>query len=210
MSGRFSACWRCYFAGARLFGRTAAFAGSLLLAAHVIEVWFARYPNSEMPMQALLFAGLLANARAHVDGDRFFAPVAGVLFGALLFLRIDGAIAVAAVGASLALGAFAGQRPRISFIAPLLVAGALSVAYVFGPLRAYVLTPLAFLEALPWWQHLAGVAAGVAAVVALVVGTRRPRLSARVVQWVPPALAVVTVAAAAYALWLRQPAGSSR
>ncbi len=137
-----------YFAGARLFGRTVAFAGCLLLALHVIEVWFARYPNSEMPMQALLFAGLLANARAHVDGDRFFAPVAGVLFGALLFLRIDAGIAIAAVGASLALGAFAGQRPRISFIAPLLVAGALSVAYVFGPLRAYVLTPLVFLQAL--------------------------------------------------------------
>ncbi len=122
-----------YFAGARLFGRTTAFAGSLLLAAHVIEVWFGRYPNSEMPMQALLFAGLLANARAHVDGDRFFAPVAGVLFGALLFLRIDAAIAVAAVGASLALGTFAGQRPRASFIAPLLAAGVLSVALRLRP-----------------------------------------------------------------------------
>ena len=33
-------------------------------------------------MQALLFAALLANARAHVDGDRFFAPVAGDAAGA--------------------------------------------------------------------------------------------------------------------------------
>ena len=41
-----------------------------LLALHVIEVWFARYPNAEVVMQALLFAALLANARAHVDGDR--------------------------------------------------------------------------------------------------------------------------------------------
>ena len=40
-------------------------------------------------MQALLFAALLANARAHVDGDRFFAPVAAGLLGLLLFLRFD-------------------------------------------------------------------------------------------------------------------------
>ena len=196
-----------YFAGARLFGRTAAFAGCVLLALHVIDVWFARYPNSEMPMQALLFAGLLANARAHVDGDRFFAPVAGVLFGALLFLRIDAPIAIAALGASMALAAFAGQRPRALFLSPLLVAGALSIAYVFGPLRAYVLTPLAFLRALPWWQYLAAVAAVIAGIAALVVGTRRPRLSAFVVRWAPLAVAAITVVAAIYALWFRHPAG---
>jgi hypothetical protein len=196
-----------YFAGARLFGRAAACAACVLLALQVIEVWFARYPNSEMPMQALLFAGLLANARAHVDGDRFFAPVAGVLFGALLFLRIDAAIAVAALGVSMALAAFAGQRPRVSFLAPLLIAGALSVAYVFGPLRAYVLTPLYFLQELPWWQHAAFVLAVAAGIAALAFGSRRPRLSAFVVRWIPIALAAVTVLAAAYALWLRQPVG---
>src|SRR5204863_551593 len=76
-----------YFAGARLFGRAAAAAAAALLALNVIQVWFARYPNAAVVMQPLLFAALLANARAHVDGDRFFAPVAGVLLGLLLFLR---------------------------------------------------------------------------------------------------------------------------
>ncbi len=71
-----------YFAAARLVGRAPAAAAAALLALHVIEVWFARYPNAEVVMQALLFAALLANARAHVDGDRFFAPVAGLLLGA--------------------------------------------------------------------------------------------------------------------------------
>jgi len=66
-----------YFAGARLFGRLTAAAAATLLALHVVQLWFARYPNSEVVMQALLFAVLLANARAHVDRDRFFAPVAG-------------------------------------------------------------------------------------------------------------------------------------
>jgi 4-amino-4-deoxy-L-arabinose transferase-like glycosyltransferase len=55
-----------YFASARLFGRRAAALGAALLTLHVIQVWFARYPNAEVVMQALLFAALLANARAHV------------------------------------------------------------------------------------------------------------------------------------------------
>src|SRR5262245_60738569 len=80
-----------YFAGARLVGRAAAFGGAALLAVNVVQVWFARYPNAEVVMQALLFAALLATARAHVDGDRFFAPVAGCLLGLLLFLRVDAA-----------------------------------------------------------------------------------------------------------------------
>jgi hypothetical protein len=196
-----------YFAGARLFGRATAFAACVLLGLHVIEVWFARYPNSEMPMQALLLAGLLANARAHVDRDRFFAPVAGLLFGALLFLRIDAAIAVAALGGAMALGAFAGQRPRWTFLAILGVAGCVAACYVFGWLAGYVLIPLLFLRALPWWQYGAAAAAAAAAIASLVIGTRHPRVSASVVRWTPVALAAVTVLAAVYALWFRQPVG---
>ena len=64
-----------YFVGARLVGPLAAFAGSVLLAVHVAQIWFSRYPNSELTLQALMLAGLLAYARTHFDGDRFFAPV---------------------------------------------------------------------------------------------------------------------------------------
>ena len=92
-----------YFAGRASVRRTAAFAAAALLSLHVIQVWFARYPNAEVVMQALLFAALLAHARAHVDGDRFFAPVAGVLLGLLLFLRFDAVLGIAAVLGALAL-----------------------------------------------------------------------------------------------------------
>lgn len=196
-----------YFAGARLFGRTTAFAACALLALNVIDLWFARYPNSEMPMQALLFAGLLANARAHVDGNRFFAPVAALCFGALLFLRIDAVVAIAAVGGALALGAFAGQRPRLSFLLILGVAGVLGAWYVFGWLTGYILTPVLFLRALPWWQYGAAAVATIAAAAALIIGPRRPRLSAFVVAWTPVALATIVVMASVYALWFRQPVG---
>ena len=86
-----------FLAGRRLAGAPAAWAAAVLLTLNVVQVWFARYPNAELVMQALLFAALLAHARASVDGDRFFAPVAGTLLGLLLFLRVDAALAIAGV-----------------------------------------------------------------------------------------------------------------
>ena len=76
-----------YLTGAALFGRRAAFAGAALLAVNVAQVWFARYFCVEMIFQALVFAGVLAYIRAHVDGDRFFAPIAGILIGLTPFLQ---------------------------------------------------------------------------------------------------------------------------
>ena len=79
-------------------------AAALCWRCNVVQVWFSRYPNAEVVMQALLFAALLANARAHVDGDPFFAPVAGALLGLLLFLRFDAVVRSSASLAALALG----------------------------------------------------------------------------------------------------------
>ena len=105
-----------YFAGARLFGRPTAAAAATLLLLNVVELWFARYPNVEVLIQALLFASLLAKARAQVDGDPFFAPVAGLLLGLLLFTRFDAALVVVAVIAAQALGYVAlTQRMRWTF-----------------------------------------------------------------------------------------------
>src|SRR3954469_11687960 len=105
-----------YFAAARLAGRAAGVAAALLLSLHVITVWFAKYPNAEVTMQALLFAALLANARAHVDDDPFFAPVAGFLLGLLLFLRFDVVLGIVGVAAGLVFGALNRRQPRVSFI----------------------------------------------------------------------------------------------
>ena len=52
-----------YFFGARLIGRLPACFAVGALALNVIEVWYGRYPNTEVVMQALLFAALLALAR---------------------------------------------------------------------------------------------------------------------------------------------------
>src|SRR5262245_34228694 len=141
-----------YFAAARLAGRAVAAAAAGLLSLHVITVWFAKYPNAEVVMQALLFAALLANARAHVDGDRFFAPVAAGLLGLLLFLRFDVVLGIIGVAAGLALGAFSGQRARVSFVATFAMLAAAACAYLLGPMRAYASGPILFLQTLPAWE----------------------------------------------------------
>ena len=120
----------------------------------MIQVWFSRYPNAEVVMQALLFAALLANARAHVDGDRFFAPVAAGLLGLLLFLRFDAVLAIAGVAGGLALAGFNGQRPRALFLAIFAAVAALAALYLLGPMRAYADLPIVFLSNLPAWEYL--------------------------------------------------------
>ena len=196
-----------YFLGARLLGRPAAAAGAVLLLLNVAQLWFARYPNADMAMQALLFAALLALARAHADDDPFFAPVAGVLLGLLLFLRFDAVVAAAAALASIALAFVAGNRVRWTFFAPLAAASVLCIWYLLGPMREYFWLPLVFLSNLPWWQYAALAAGAAALVAAIIAGRRSPRFSERLVSYLPNVLPIVAVALFLYALGFRHPGG---
>ncbi|HVL67128.1 MAG TPA: glycosyltransferase family 39 protein [Vicinamibacterales bacterium] len=200
-----------YFAGARLFGRPAAAMAAALLALHVIQVWFARYPNAEVVMQALTFAALLANARAHIDDDPFFAPIAGALLGLLLFLRFDSALAIGAVGAGLLLALFTGRRVRASFLLAFGIPAVLAVPYLLGPMRAYAELPIQFFGRVYWvwpgWQLTLAAALVVAAVAGAVFALRRGYFRRPIEGLAPGVIAVVVVVAALYALWLRQPGG---
>ncbi|MEO8075905.1 MAG: hypothetical protein ABI818_06210 [Acidobacteriota bacterium] len=196
-----------YFAGARLVGRTAAAAAASLLALHVIEVWFARYPNAEVVMQTLLFAALLANARAHVDGDPFFAPVAAVLLGLLLFLRIDAVLAIAGVLGGFVLGAFNGQRPRAAFLAPFAATAAVAGFYLVRLMPAYLDLPIVFLTHLPWWEYALLSLVAAAAVPAIAIAAHRAAFAQRVVRWTPATVTTLVFILAIYALFFRQPAG---
>ena len=106
-----------YFFGSRLIGRLpAAFAAGVMVL-NVIEAWYGRYPNTEVAMQALLFAALLAVARSHQDGDRFFGWIAGALFVLLMFLRLDAALAIVLVAAALGVRWILwAERPRLGLI----------------------------------------------------------------------------------------------
>lgn len=195
-----------YFAGARLLGRTAAAIAAALLACNVAQIWFGRYPNAEMVMQALLFAALLANARAHVDGQRFFAPVAGGLLGLLLFLRLDTALGIAAVIAAIGLAWVTGQRPRRSFWIALVIPSVAAFVYMVGPMRPYSHLYLSYISNLTAWHYAVLITVAIAAVLLLLVA-RNPRASRLVSVVAPPLLAAFVVVAGVYALFLRHPAG---
>lgn len=195
-----------YFAGARLFGRTVGFAAALLLGLSLIQVWFARYPNSEVAMQALLFAALLATARAHVDGDAFFAPLAGSLLGLLLFLRLDAALAVAAVLAGVALLRMTGGRWQWGFLACLTAGSVLAAIYLIGPMRAYVDRGIVFLSNLQRWHYLLALLAA-AVMAGLLASSRSARVRSAIRIFAPRVFAAALIAAAIYAMIFRQPVG---
>lgn len=199
-----------YFAGARLLGRPAAAAAAVLLGLHVIEVWFGRYPNAEVVMQALLFAALLANARAHYDDDRFFAPVSGFLLGLLLFLRFDAVLGIAGLAAGLVLSVVAATKssvPRPSFVLAFTLVGSLAGLYLLGPMRAYAYLPIVFLSNLPAWEYGALGLAAAGMLAAVVVASRVPAISAAVARWTPAAVVLLVWVLAFYGLVFRQPAG---
>ena len=158
-------------------------------------------------MQALLFAALLANARAHVDGDPFFAPVAGALLGLLLFLRFDVVLGIMGVAAGLALGAFSGQRARPSFVATFVVVAGAAVAYLLGPLRAYAAGPILFLQTLPTWESWALIMVALTALALLALSWRLPEGIKALGPWVPIAIVAGTWVLAVYALIFRHQAG---
>ena len=199
-----------YFAGARWLGRPAAVTAAALLTLNVIEVWFGRYPNAEVVMQALVFAGLLANARAHFDApetDRFFAAVAGALFGLLLFLRFDAILAIGAVLCGNLLAGVRGRRMSFVFVGALAVTMALGALYLLGPMRAYATYPIEFVKNLRWWHvTLLGLAA-LGGVALLIVAHRIPRFRQTVERGLPLALIGLVWILAIYALFLRTPAG---
>jgi hypothetical protein len=195
-----------YFAGARLIGRVPAFCASTLLALCVVEVWFGRYPNSEMGLQALLFAGLLAFERSHVDDDRFFAPVAGVLLGLLVFMRFDAVLAWVGIGLTMVVLQFRRRPPRVWFVVPMVTAVAAVALYVSTVMQPGFGRYAAFFESLHPIQ-LAFIGLAVLGVLLLLALSRNRRLAGWVTAWTPPLVSAAVVAAAVYAYFFRVPAG---
>lgn len=196
-----------YFLGGRLAGRAAGASAAGLLAIHLVQVWHARVPNSEVLAQALVLGGLLALARAHQDDDLFFAPVAGLLLGMLPFARFDGVLAIALALLGLAAHWLAGGRVYWAFVAPLGAAGLAFLTYLFTWLAPYAVLPRI------WVVHNRVVLAALAVsgVVAFVAGLwlrREPRVTAALRRRVPHALTAVVVALAAYAWFVREPGGA--
>lgn len=196
-----------YLAGARLIGPLAAAAGAVLLGVTEVQVWFARYPNVEVLIQAFLFAACLAAARAQIDEDPFFGPVAAVLLALLLFASVAAIPAVVAVVAAVVVARI-DDRPIPRRFLPVLAIG-LAAAFLY---LAEVTTPY-WARTAEYFRQLgpAGllgfslVGAGTVGVV--MWATRRVAVADWLHALIPIGLVVLTIGAAAYAYLLRRPGG---
>ena len=167
-------------------------------------VWFGRYPNSELPMQALLFAALLAAGRARDGGGAFFAATAGALLGVTLFLRVEVLFAIAAFAAAAVLVPVSRQRLGAGFVVALIATSVAGGWYLTDTMRVYVSLHIGFVSNRGGWLLIAG--GGVAAIVA----HRLLRLApvAQVVRtWLPRLMALAVVVLAAYAYFIRAEGG---
>lgn len=195
-----------YFAGAWLGGRPAAFAGAALLALNVAQVWYARYPNAEIVMQALTFAGLLALTRAQADDDRFFGATAGGLLGLTAFAHFTGVLVVGAAGVAALLGRCAGQRLRPAFVLPLAAVTVAAATYYVLVLTPYSARPLSYVRTLTP-LHVALLAGGTAVLAALAAAIARPGAGAAIRAWLPRLLLAAVLVLAGYALFFREAGG---
>jgi hypothetical protein len=192
-----------YLVGARLFGRPAAVLACALLAINVIQIWFARYPNSETVMQTLVFAALLAFARATEGSRLFFGTIAGGLLGLMLFLRYDAVLAMAAFAAAAALMP-SDRRAGAAFVVALVATGLCGLWYLANPMMAYSEYPLRFTRERGGW---ALVGAGLVAIAIFRWIVRTERVAATIQRTLPIALAVVMTVLAIYAYFFRDEGG---
>ena len=196
-----------YVLATRLGGRWVGTVAGGLLAVHVIQVWYARYPNSEILTQALGLAGLVALARADVDDDPFFAPVAGVILGLLPFARFDAVLIAGLAATGVLLHWMVGGRLRAAFFVPLIAGAAAFAVYLLEWLAPYAALPRIWFG-VHRMAFLAAAVAAVALVPCAVWLRRRDRVRHVVTAWVPPALTALALGLAAYAWFLRQPGGA--
>lgn len=202
--------WAClgllavYFFGVRLAGRAPAFLACLLLALNVIEVWYGRYPNAEVVMQALVFAGLLAFSYSIKDDDRYFGWVTGAFAAALIFLRFDSYLAIAPVAGAAAL-LWIVERRSVGWGAALLlvVASAIAWQYYRGPMQAYFWMYRENLPAVGTGVLLVGGAIGLTYLAGLARGLIGPPLKTIT----PPVLVLAIAALTIYVLFFRRAGG---
>lgn len=191
-----------YFAGVRLFGRAAAGAAVLLLTVNVVLIWFGRYPNRELPMQALIFAALLAASHARDGGRRWFAVAAGALLGVSLLLGYEILLAMMAFAAAGVLAPVSRRKLGTSFAIALFLSSLAGFWYLGDTMRAYVAYPIGFVSNRGGWLLVGG------ALALAVISHRLVRLDgvARPVRrWLPPAIGGTLAALAIYAWFFREP-----
>ena len=195
-----------YFAALRLVGPLPAAVAAGLLCVHVIQTWYARYPNSEIVTQALVFSALLAHAYAHEDDDRFFGAVAASLLGLALFTRLPAVLVVGVAIAASLLPYVKRCRGRVTFLVTLSAWSIAAGAYYATQLGPYMGLPISYARSRQPIL-LVFLAAVAAALSALLWASRKPRAATAMRTLLPTALIAIVLTFGLYALFLREPGG---
>jgi hypothetical protein len=120
-----------FLLGRELFGRWAGFLGAALLAVSYAQVWWSRYPSSEVMAQFFILGGLLCCARFLNGAGRGSGFLGGLLLGGAMLVRADAFLALAAlpvlVGRDLLLRR--PLRPWMSLLVPVALLGGAALLY---------------------------------------------------------------------------------
>lgn len=193
-----------YFCGSWGLGRSAAAAGTILLTVNVASVWYSRYPNAEVMMQALVFAGLLAFSRASVDRDAFFAPVAAMLLTLSFFAHLTGILVIGTVGVVALLTVYDRRTPPLSFLVPLVVGATIAALYYTTLMAPYIERQLNFvLNRLPLIAVI-----GAPIMLGALIALAKTRAVEPIRRYLPWVVLVGVLLLAGYAYFIRRPGGT--
>lgn len=192
-----------FFALRAWLGAGPAALASLLLSVNVLQVWFARFPVSEMVSQLLTFLGLLALLRFEQRLAPHWGALAGCAFGLSLLVRIDSVLLAAPLLVYLMVRRAHGElplRPLLALLVPfgLLAGHAVAHALLFS--RKYLLSILTR----PYWRQPAWVWIVLALGLALLAVAAHhwgPRLLARLEAHQARLIRVTTVTLVGLALY---------
>src|SRR3712207_6080353 len=117
--------------GRELFGRWAGLVGAALLAVSYTQVWWSRYPSSEVMTQYFVLAGLWSAARFVRGGGAGTGVLAGAMLGGAMMIRVDAFLATLVVPALILHDLLLRRSFRrwASMCAPLLLAGGAMLLY---------------------------------------------------------------------------------
>ena len=120
-----------FMLGAELFGRWAGLLGAALLAVGYTQVWWSRYPSSEVITQFFILAGLWTAARFVRGGGAGTGVLAGALLGCATLVRIDAVLATLVIPALVGYDLLLGRPLRrwVPVCAPLLLLGGTAMLY---------------------------------------------------------------------------------
>jgi len=92
-----SSIFAVYLVGKHLFHRNVGVIAALLLAFNFAQIWYARFPTTEILTQFLIFSGFYTLAVFVARRNKEFGVISAICFGVAFFVRIDMVLLLPAV-----------------------------------------------------------------------------------------------------------------